>query len=152
MLCRYIRNTFLSCALLFSLVGFTATIQPQAETQSQDKKSAHLASSNPVSGLQLYKRYCAVCHGNDLKGNGPISPEFKNPPADLTTLAQRHEGKFPDEYVQDVLRNGVKKPAHGDTEMPIWGPLFTSIPGTDSALVSIRIVNLTNYIKSTQTK
>ncbi len=150
MLCRRIRNTFLSCAFLFSLAGATTTIQ--AQTQSQDRKSAHLAGSNPVSGLQLYKRYCAVCHGNDLKGNGPVSPEFKNPPADLTTLAQRHEGKFPDEYVQDVLRNGVKKPAHGDTEMPIWGPLFASIPGTDSALVSIRIVNLTNYIKSMQAK
>jgi mono/diheme cytochrome c family protein len=143
---RYIRNTLLLCALLFSLAGFSAT------AQAQGKKSAHLEGSNPVSGLQLYKRYCAVCHGNDLKGNGPVSPEFKNPPSDLTTLAQRHEGKFPDEYVQDVLLNGVKKPAHGDTEMPIWGPLFASIPGTDSALVSIRIVNLTNYIKSVQTK
>jgi len=152
MVCPDIRNTFLSCALLFSVTSFSATNQAQAQTQSQDKKSSHLAGSNPVSGLQLYKRYCAVCHGNDLKGNGPISPEFKNPPADLTTLALRHEGKFPDEYVQDVLRNGVKKPAHGDTEMPIWGPLFATIPGTDSELVSIRIVNLTNYIKSMQAK
>ena len=145
---RHIRNTFLSCVMLFSVAGFSAT----AQAQSQGKKSAHLAGSNPVSGLQLYKRYCAVCHGNDLKGNGPVSPEFKNPPPDLTTLAQRHEGKFPDEFVQDVLRNGVQKPAHGDTEMPIWGPLFATIPGTDSALVSIRIVNLTSYIKSMQTK
>lgn len=143
---RRIRNWFLSFAVLFSLASFSAT------AQAQDKKSVHLAGSNPVSGLQLYKRYCAVCHGNDLKANGPISPEFKNPPADLTTLAQRHEGKFPDEYVQGVLRNGVKKPAHGDTEMPIWEPLFATIPGTDSALVSIRIVNLTNYIKSMQAK
>jgi mono/diheme cytochrome c family protein len=133
---RHTRNTLLLCALLFSLAGFSAT------AQAQNKKSTHLEGSDPVSGLQLYKRYCAVCHGNDLKGNGPVSPEFKNPPSDLTTLAQRHEGKFPSDYVQDVLRNGVKKPAHGDTEMP----------GTDSALVSIRIVNLTNYIKSMQAK
>jgi mono/diheme cytochrome c family protein len=146
MVCRHIRNTFLACTLLFSAAGFSAT------AQAQGKKSARLEGSNPVSGLQLYKRYCAVCHGNDLKGNGPISPEFKNPPSDLTTLAQRHDGKFPDEYVQEVLRSGVKKPAHGDTEMPIWGPLFASIAGTDSELVSIRIVNLTNYIKTMQAK
>jgi len=143
---RPFRNTFFSCVLLFSFASFSAT------ARAQDKKAAHLPGSNPVSGLQLYKRYCAVCHGNDLKGNGPVSPEFKNPPSDLTTLAQRHEGKFPDEYVQDVLQNGVKKPAHGNTEMPIWGPLFASINGTDSELVSIRIVNLTNYIKSMQAK
>jgi|SRR5271170_3351637 mono/diheme cytochrome c family protein len=139
-------NVVMSCALLFSLLSFAATAAPQ------DKKAAHLPGSNPVSGLQMYKRYCAVCHGNDLKGSGPISPEFKNPPSDLTTLAQRHEGKFPEAYVEDVLRNGVKKPAHGSTEMPIWGPLFASIPGTDPELVSIRIVNLTNYIKSQQAK
>ena len=118
MLWQRICNTFLSCAFLFS-AGRRYHDHP-AQTQPQDRKSAHLAGSNPVSGLQLYKRYCAVCHGNDLKGNGPVSPEFKNLPADLTTLAQRHDGKFPDEYVQNVLRNGVKKPAHGDTEMPIW--------------------------------
>ena len=143
---RVIRNLPICCALLFSLAGLAPA------GRAQDKKASHLPGSNPVSGLQLYKRYCAVCHGNDLKGNGPISPEFKNPPSDLTTLAQRHEGKFPDAYVEDALRNGVKKPAHGNTEMPIWGPLFASIPGTDAELVSIRILNLTNYIKSMQAK
>jgi hypothetical protein len=71
MVCRRIRNTFLSCAQLFSLAGFSAT------AQSQDKKPAHLAGSNPVSGVQLYKRYCAVCHGYDLKGNGRVSPESR---------------------------------------------------------------------------
>jgi mono/diheme cytochrome c family protein len=143
---RPVRNTFFFCVLLFSLASLPAT------ARVQDKKAAHLLGSNPVSGLQLYERYCAAGHSNDLKGNGPISPEFKNPPSDLTTLAQRHDGKFPDEYVQEVLRNGVKKPARGDAEMPIWGPLFVSITGTDSELVSIPIVNLTNYIKSTQAK
>jgi mono/diheme cytochrome c family protein len=143
---RALRNFAMSCAITFSLVSF-ASAGPR-----QDKKAAHLLGSNPVSGLQLYKSYCAVCHGNDLKGNGPISPDFKNPPSDLTTLAQRHEGKFPDTYVEDVLRNGVKKPAQGKTEMPTWGPIFASISGTDPELVSIRIVNLTNYIKSMQAK
>jgi mono/diheme cytochrome c family protein len=143
---RAFLNFAISYAITFSLVSF-APAGPR-----QDKKASHLLGSNPVSGLQLYKSYCAVCHGNDLKGNGLISPDFKNPPSDLTTLAQRHEGKFPDAYVEDVLRNGVKKPAQGKTEMPTWGPIFASIPGTDPELVSIRIINLTNYIKSMQAK
>jgi mono/diheme cytochrome c family protein len=138
------RSAIVSVALTALLVNFAAAGPPQ------DKKAARLMGSNPVSGLQLYKSYCAVCHGNDLKGNSPISPDYKNPPSDLTTLAQRHEGKFPDAYVEDVLRNGVKKPAQGKTEMPTWGPIFASIPGMDPELVSIRIVNLTNYIKSMQ--
>jgi len=123
-----------------------------AMAEFQDQTAAHLPGTNPVSGAQLYKQYCAVCHGVDLKGHGPLATELKTLPADLTTLAQRHGGKFPDEYVKDVLRNGVKYPAHGDSDMPIWGPLFASIRGTDPELVSIRIVNLTNYIKSMQAK
>ena len=122
-----------------------------AAGESQNKKS-HPAVAETVSGVQLYKRYCAVCHGNDLKGNGPISPEFKNPPADLTTLTQRHEGKFPDAYVKTVLRNGVEKPAHGNTEMPIWGATFASIEGADAESVTLRRANLTNYINSMQAK
>jgi hypothetical protein len=70
----------------------------------------------------------------------------------LTTLAQRHGGKFPDSYIEEVLRSGVKNPAHGESDMPIWGPLFASIRGTDPALVNIRISNFTAYIKSMQAK
>jgi len=144
MIIRAIRNIAMWCAVLFSVVSFV----PIAATQ--DQRVAHLPGSNPVSGARLYKQYCAVCHGIDLKGHGPLSTELKTPPADLTTLAQRHDGKFPDAYVEDVLRNGVKTPAHGDTEMPVWGPLFASIRGTDPELVSLRIINLVNYIKSMQ--
>ena len=85
-------------------------------------------------------------------GHGPLATELKTPPPNLTTLAQRHGGTFPDSYVEEVLRSGVKNPAHGDSDMPIWGPLFASIRGTDSALVSIRIANLVAYIKSMQAK
>lgn len=146
MAARMIRNAVMSCAILSSVVSIAAMAASQGQT------SAHLPASNPVSGSQLYKQYCAVCHGIDLKGHGPLATELKTLPADLTTLAQRHGGKFPDEYVKDFLRNGVKYSAHGDSDMPIWGPLFGSIRGTDPELVSIRIVNLTNYIKSTQAK
>jgi len=139
-------NIATTCALLFMLACIAAV------ARAQEKKSPHPLASVPVSGAQLYKRYCAVCHGNDLKGGGPVSTEFKNPPSDLTTLAVRHEGKFPDAYVEDVLQNGVKTPAHGNTEMPIWGPIFASIPGTNPDLAKTRITNLTSYIKSMQAK
>lgn len=132
--------------LLFAVTKFSAA------GGAQNNKASQPLRPNSDSGLQLYKRYCAVCHGNDLKGNGPVSPEFKNPPADLTELSQRHNGEFPDAYVEDILRNGVKKTAHGNTEMPVWGPVFGSTSGTNPQLVNTRIVNLTNYIKSLQAK
>jgi mono/diheme cytochrome c family protein len=135
----------LMCAVLFSVVVFAIT------AAAQDQKAAHLPG-NPVSGARLYNQYCAVCHGIDLRGHGPLATELKIPPPDLTTLAQRHGGKFPDSYIEEVLRSGVKNPAHGDSDMPIWGPLFASIRGTDPALVNIRISNFTAYIKSMQAK
>ena len=73
-------------------------------------------------------------------------------PPDLTTLARRHGGKFPDTYVSEVLRNGVKIPAHGLAEMPIWGMDFRTSDRLDEAQVTLRITNLTNYIKSLQAK
>jgi mono/diheme cytochrome c family protein len=141
-----IRNIMMTWAVLFSVVGFASTVA------AQDQRASHLPGSNPVSGARLFNQYCAVCHGIDLKGHGPLATELKTPPADLTTLAQRHNGKFPEAYVEDVLRNGVKTPAHGDSEMPVWGPLFASIRGTDPQLVNLRIMNLVSYIKSMQGK
>ncbi len=144
-------KTVPTIVVLLTMLSFSALIFPLAG-RAQSKKPSRVLPPNPDSGEQLYKRYCAVCHGNDLKGNGPISPEFKNPPADLTTLAQRHNGEFPDAYVGDVLRNGVNKPAHGNTEMPVWGPVFAAGKDANTPIATTRILNLTNYIKSLQAK
>ncbi|MFZ0738772.1 MAG: c-type cytochrome [Candidatus Acidiferrales bacterium] len=110
-----------------------------------------VTASKAPSGAELYQQHCAVCHGKDLTGSGPAPYPFRAPP-DLTTLAQRHGGKFPDAYVSNVLRNGVVMPAHGPAEMPIWGTDFRAAGGLSSAQVAQRIADLTNYIKSLQAK
>ena len=129
------------CALLGLIVSVSVA-------QEQDKKTP-LPSSNSPSGGELYKQHCAVCHGGDLKGSGPFPPPYRVPP-DLTTLARRHGGKFPDAYVGKVLRNGVTMPAHGPAEMPVWGTEFAENERLNKAQVEQRVKNLTNYIKSLQ--
>jgi mono/diheme cytochrome c family protein len=109
-----------------------------------------ITPSNAPSGAELYKQHCAVCHGIDLKGSGPAPDPYRAPP-DLTTLARRHGGKFPDAYVLKVLRNGVVMPAHGPAEMPIWGADF-AMDRLSEPQVALRIKNLTSYIKSFQKK
>ncbi len=111
-----------------------------------------IQTSNAASGAEMYKQYCAACHGKDGKGDGPAASELKTAPADLTTLARRNGGTFPAEHVMEVLRNGVKAPAHGTSDMPTWGPLFQAVSSHDQAIVSMRISNLTKYVKSLQEK
>ena len=105
-------------------------------------------SAGSPSGVQLYTQKCAVCHGDDLKGGGPAPYPFRSPP-DLTTLAHRHGGNFPDAYVSKVLRSGVVMPAHGPAEMPIWGDEFTNSRLSGDQVAS-RIAALTTYIRSRQ--
>jgi mono/diheme cytochrome c family protein len=99
----------------------------------------------------MFKQYCAACHGPGGKGDGPVAIAFKQAPPDLTTLAKRHDGKFPEDLVSNVLRNGVKAAAHGDVKMPVWGPLFSKLD-SDPIVVDMRISNLTSYVKSLQVK
>lgn len=44
---------------------------------------------NPVAALaqgqQIFDNHCAICHGKDGKGNGPMSSGFSPPPANFTS-------------------------------------------------------------------
>jgi mono/diheme cytochrome c family protein len=103
------------------------------------------------SGAELYRQYCAACHGGDLKGTGPAPEPYRAAP-DLTTLARRHGGQFPDAYVSNVLRNGVVMPAHGPAQMPAWGTDSRITDRSDGTPAAVQIANLRNYIKSFQVK
>jgi mono/diheme cytochrome c family protein len=132
------------------LSGFATGLRAAQEKPEKEAKS----SSSLAVGAKIYKRDCAVCHGNDGKGNGPppASSPFKEPPPDLTTLAKRHNGEFPAAYVKSVLLSGVKMPDHGPAEMPVWGIVFKARTKSDETKVAARIADLTEYIKSLQAK
>jgi mono/diheme cytochrome c family protein len=101
-------------------------------------------------GKQIYKEYCAACHGSDGKGRGPAASSLSRQPPDLTTLAKRHGGNFPGEYVKGVLRFGPGLSAHGAPEMPVWGPLFQYLENYNEAAVRQRIKNLSDFLESMQ--
>ena len=134
---------------LDNLVKYLESIQSIRLAHETEGKPSE---ENVLSGARLYKQLCAACHGNDLKGNGPAPYPFKDVPPDLTTLARRHGGTFPDAYVSHVLRNGVSMPAHGPAEMPIWGTDFIAGDRLDEAQATSRIASLSNYLKAHQAK
>jgi mono/diheme cytochrome c family protein len=111
-----------------------------------------LPPSYVPSGKAMYKQYCAACHGADGKGRGPAASSLNTRPSDLTTLAKRHDGKFPYDYVTSVLRFGPGFSAHGSSAMPVWGPIFQYLDNYDESAVRQRIKNLCDYLESMQEK
>ena len=111
-----------------------------------------LPASYMPSGQEMYKQFCAACHGADAKGNGPATSRLKTPPSDLTTLAKRHKGKFPYDYVSSMLRFGPGSSAHGSSNMPTWGPVFQIIDKSNEQAVRQRIKRLSDYLASLQEK
>lgn len=119
------------------------------EPQQKTMKKVPVSHSNPASGQQMYKDYCAACHGPSGKGDGPAVEFLKAPPPDLTTMAKRNNGKFPTDRFVSVLRFGTEGHPHGTSDMPIWGPLFSK---QNKDIVELRIANLRSYVESIQQK
>ena len=109
------------------------------------------ADSIPASnGPAMFAAYCAVCHGRDGQGNGPVASALKTPPTDLTQLARKNGGKFPALKVFTVIQGDRLGGPHGSREMPIWGNLFRGLGSPET--VTIRVANLAAYIESLQRK
>jgi mono/diheme cytochrome c family protein len=103
-------------------------------------------------GPELYRAYCATCHGKDGKGKGPMADSLRVAPADLTRIAARNGGKFPFLEVQKIISGEQLGPAtHGTREMPVWGPLFSEVTW-DQDLGRVRIYSLATYLESIQAK
>jgi len=138
------RSTLLLCVLFLLPAGAAARPRPVDRDQ--------LPPDFVPSGKQMFKQYCAACHGLNAKGRGPARAALKIPAADLTTLAQRHGGEFPVEYVTNVLQFGPGVAAHGSSDMPTWGPIFQYLENYNQAAVQKRIKNLCDYLSTLQQK
>ena len=111
-----------------------------------------------VSGEHDFNMYCASCHGENGKGNGPKAFSLTIKPPDLTTLTRRH-GQFPRDRLARMIDGRDPIPGHGEREMPVWGVWFKvesaqELGGAegDEASVQRRVDNLIGYIESLQVK
>jgi len=138
-----------SMLLLLCLVLLPAAVLLPA-FQKQDKTNS--SARNTVEGAKIFQYHCAVCHGVDGRGHGPDSVVLKHPVPDLTLISQRSGGKFPFQRVKEIIDG--KEPgllAHGDREMPIWGPIFHEVE-SDQDWGEVRLDAITRHMESIQQK
>ena len=114
------------------------------------KKTAPKVTTS-ISGKDLYREYCAVCHGANGRGDGPAARALKSTPTDLTTISRANGGRFPEAAFLAALRGERAIPAHGSGEMPMWGSIFSKMSPSPE-MTQTRIHGLLNYIEEIQTK
>jgi mono/diheme cytochrome c family protein len=105
------------------------------------------------TGTDLYRSYCAACHGKSARGDGPVGDLLKKRPPDLTAFARKNGGVFPSELVRTVIDGRRPVTGHGGKDMPVWGDAFQQAAGgSGEDAVQERIDALTRYLESIQIK
>lgn len=106
-----------------------------------------------VSGADLYRHHCAACHGLGGHGDGPVAANLSVRVPDLTRIANRHGGTFPEEDVRRIIDGRTIRLAHGTRAMPVWGLLSDGeSPGTGKSAKPGAIARLVAYLRSIQTR
>jgi mono/diheme cytochrome c family protein len=96
---------------------------------------------------EMFRSYCAPCHGISGRGDGPAAAALTPKPANLTEFAKRRGGNFSPKDFEDKLNGNAMVPAHGSTDMPVWGPFFRQLGNPE-----LRIANLRKYVERLQVR
>ena len=147
-------NTNIACRLFLGglvSVCYSAWAQNQKATPPEPVHPERTQLIASIQGPALYKAYCAVCHGNEGRGNGPMAKSFKIPIADLTRIAARSGGKFPRMRMERIILGEEVPTGHGARDMPLWGPIFSQV-GADQDLGRVRVDNLARFLEAWQVK
>ena len=134
-------NVLWIAGAVVALVGSDARAQESAEAQR---------------GHNLYEQFCMDCHGMKGIGDGVLAEDLKVAPADLTTIAARRKGVFPDTEIREIIDGRRRVRAHGPLNMPLWGRQFgisvASPGGPHEAETRDKINALVAYLKTIQRK
>jgi mono/diheme cytochrome c family protein len=102
-------------------------------------------------GKDVFRVYCASCHGGEARGDGTVAEYLKVPPADLTAIAARNDGVFPAERVALIIDGRQAVRGHGRSEMPVWGDSFLKTDDTPSEeAVQKKIADLVEFLRTIQ--
>ncbi|EPJ93991.1 MULTISPECIES: cytochrome c [Pseudomonas] len=78
--------------LVIASLGFLSLIQTS------------LSVADSANGKNLYLQRCAMCHGADIKGTGPLAHKSNPPTPDLTTAAfKKRLSDYPGVIVSSII-------------------------------------------------
>ena len=100
---------------IYSVVGMAFSVHAAPADKSRKEEAS--SQGDLRQGRDLYKHYCAVCHGLSGKGNGVNADNLDPHPSDLTS---REVAGLSNEEIYEVVQNGgaaVELSAY----MPPWG-------------------------------
>ena len=135
--------------ILIPIVTAAVAFLLPAQHDDTQAEGDFLAHNQLIAGPELYRLYCASCHGVDGRGDGAVAEALKHKPSDLTLIARRHKGEFPAFRITHIIDGYEVRFAHGTREMPVWGRFFGDMTRNDE-LLKLREHNLTEYIRSIQ--
>ena len=104
-----------------------------------------------VSGRGEYDYTCVQCHGPAGRCDGVMAPYLKSTPTDLTELARKKHGVFPEKQIKAIIDGTKEVGPHGTREMPVWGRQFLN-QGSSPEQAQARISALVGYLRSIQEK
>jgi len=123
-------------------IALSLTILPALATEVIDS-----------TGPENFALYCAACHGDGGKGDGPVASAIAKPIPDLTQIAAQNNGKFPRQIIKNAIDGRWQIDAHGTQQMPVWGYEFWINEGAgdfSETQVSRILDGLVDYLESIQ--
>ena len=77
-----------------------------------------------TAGKKEYMRSCALCHGDNGKGNGVYASKLTVRPVNLTLLQKENNDIFPTRKIFRTIEGSDDLKLHGPSAMPVWGDRF----------------------------
>jgi mono/diheme cytochrome c family protein len=121
-------------SLIFVLAAGAAQAAEPASTSQQDL------------GQRTYEAYCGLCHGFG-GATGMFADALKKSAPDLTQIAKRNGGQFPERKVDSIIRDGGIS-GHGTMRLLTWEKYFSGDSTPERADEIIEA--LTQYLQKHQ--
>ncbi len=119
-------------------------------------QTGNVIAEEELIGSDEFRTSCASCHGVGGRGDGPMAEFLTKKPSDLTALATNNGGKYPFEWIMEMIDGRAVVPSHGEREMPVWGSRYKKEdaerygPFGSEEVARARILELVYYIQMIQ--